>query len=161
MWLPPIMEMEGDWDEYCDSLFEAFERDLLGARFHGRRVGRRKMPEVAGKPDGFWHVTSEFDKDSTERIPDLRRCERVPWIGPTINAVGSDRVLCWQSPRRAPNGHNVVIALPTFEYAVIHGHRRRGTEQPYMVLITAFVPRSRRRAQFAAEYAAQGEYVPE
>lgn len=159
-WLPPIEEMEGDWDAFCDEIFKIFERDLRAARFFGSRVTRRRAPEVAGKPDGFWHVTSEhFDQDSDERIPDLRRCERVPWIGPMIDAAGSERVLCFRSPRPVKYGHNVVIALPDFSYVVILGVRT-GRDGPYMVLITAFPPRGRRKQEFQAAYDAQGEYQP-
>jgi hypothetical protein len=159
-WLPAIMEMQGDWDSYCDLLCQTFERDLRSARFFGRRVGRRRTPEINGKPDGFWHVTSEhFDKHSMDRIPDLRRCERVPWIGPMIDAAGTERVYCWRNPRPVSNGHNVVIALPSYEYAVILGSRKaKGT--PYMVLITAFPLGHRRQVEFARDYAAAGEYAP-
>lgn len=160
-WLPPIAELDGEWEPYCDELFRVFKRDIHAARFHGKRVSRRRMPEVAGKPDGFWHVTSEaFEKDSEERIPDMRRCERVPWIGPMINAAGSGRVLCWKSDRSARNGHNVVIALPTFEYAVILGNRRSRDGDEYMLLVTAFPPASRRQLEFRRAYEAAGEYSP-
>lgn len=159
-WLPAIEEMHGEWDPYCDRIFEMFERDVREARFHGRRVSRRRAPEVAGKPDGFWHVTSEgWEKDSSDRIPEMRRCERIPWIGPMIDAAGSDRVRCYRSPRSVKHGHNIVIALPDFSYVVILG-MRQGDGGPYMLLITAFLPRGRRKDQFQREYEAAGEYQP-
>lgn len=159
-WLPSIVEMAGNWDAYCDQLFQIFERDLRAARFFGRRVSRRRTPEVNGKPDGFWHVTSEhFDKNSEDRVPDLRRCERVPWIGPMIDAAGTDRVLCFRSPRPVKFGHNVVIALPDMSYVVILGVRN-GRDGLYMVLVTAFPPRGRRKDEFRRQYEAQGDYQP-
>jgi hypothetical protein len=160
-WLPPIAEFDGDWDRYCDGLYDHFEDSLRQARFFGIRVGRRRAPVVDGKPDGFWHVTSEgWLKGSDERIPDLRRCERVPWIAPMISACGTDRVLCWANTRpSARGGTSIVIALPTYEYAVIL-RARSGSSGPYMMLVTAFPLRPSRANQFRAEYEANGEYRP-
>lgn len=160
-WLPQLATFDGDWETYCDELHARFERDLRQARFFGIRVGRRKAPEVNGKPDGFWHVTSEgWTKGSDERIPDLRRCERVPWIEPMISACGTDKVLCWQNSRpAAKGGTSIVVALADFEYVLIL-RERSGASGPYMMLVTAYPPRGRRREQFRAEYEAAGEYHP-
>lgn len=160
-WLPPIAEFDGDWERYCDALYAHFEAALKQARFFGMPVGRRLAPVVNGKPDGFWHVTSEgWERGSNERIPDLRRCERVPWIAPMISACGTDRVLCWRNARpSAKGGDSIVVALPTYEYAIIL-RWRTGRRGPYMLLVTAFPLRSSRARQFRAEYEATGAYRP-
>lgn len=158
-WLPPIVPFDGDWEGYCDQIHEIFESDLRAARFFGLRVGRRREPEVQGKADGFWHVTTEgFASGSDDRLPDMRRCERISWIRPMIDAAGTDRVHCWLSDR-PPKKPNVVIALPDFSHVVILA-RRRGTNGAYMMLVTAFPPRGRRRAQFESQHRARGEYRP-
>ncbi|HEU5253490.1 MAG TPA: hypothetical protein VFU16_09230 [Solirubrobacterales bacterium] len=159
-WLPEVMSLDGDWDQYCDDLYRCFEQDLRQASFFGLNVGRRKMPIVKGKPDGFWHAISEqVDRTSEDRNPDLRRCERVPWIGPMISACGSDRVLCWEQQRPAKRGGNsVAVALPTFEFVVILRLRKRGGPDAYAMLVTAFCPGSRKRIKLQRESAAAGPF---
>ena len=158
-WLPEVMPLDGDWDDYCEALYQCFESDLRQASFFGLNVGRRKMPVVKGKPDGFWHVISEqVDRSSEDRNPDLRRCERVPWIGPMISACGSERVFCWEQERPANKGGNsIAVALPTFEFLLILRIRRR-QQNPYAMLVTAFCPSSRRREKLQRDYAAAGPF---
>ncbi len=151
------MVLDGDWDTHCDAIYQCFERDLRAASFFGLRVSRRKAPEVKGKPDGFWHVISEqVDRESDDRIPDLRRCERVPWIGPMISACGTDRVLCWKQERPSgKGGDGIVVALPSFEFVVILRPRKG-----YALLSTAFGPSGRKRAKMRRECEAAGPFTP-
>ena len=160
-WLPELMCLDGDWDDYCDALYRCFEQDLRKASFFGLAVGRRKMPVVKDKPDGFWHVISEqVDRTTEDRHPDLRRCERIPWIGPMISACGTELVSCWEQERPANKGGNsIAVALPTFEFVVIL-RLRKGRQNPYALLVTAFCPSSRKRLKLQRDYAAAGPFTP-
>jgi hypothetical protein len=152
------MVLDGDWDAHCEAVYQCFERDLRSASFFGLRVSRRKAPEVKGKPDGFWHVISErVDRESEDRTPDLRRCERIPWIGPMISASGTDRVLCWEQERpSSKGGKSVVVSLPGFEFVVIlRPHPNKG----YALLVTAFCPSGRKREKMRREYEIIGPFM--
>lgn len=48
-----------------------------------------------GKEKIFWHLTSRDDKETGERLPDLRRCERLPWVRPMLDYPEKREVLAW------------------------------------------------------------------
>ena len=37
----------------------------------------------------------EVDSDEKTRIPDLRRCERLPWVKPMVEYPSDSELLCW------------------------------------------------------------------
>ncbi|MNH30689.1 hypothetical protein D3C79_909980 [compost metagenome] len=43
-----------------------------------KRLGLKRHPVIQGKEATFWHMISEGN-DEAERLPDLRRCERIRW----------------------------------------------------------------------------------
>jgi hypothetical protein len=84
-----------------------------------------------GKAATFWHVISDGAVEE-DRLPNLARCSRVPWIRPMIESVGSDRVLWWGQSRSGDN--RSVVALPDFSYKIVIANRVE-----YCLLWTAFV----------------------
>lgn len=162
-WELPLFELEecgGDWNRYCEEVYRRFESGMRGVRWHGIKVSRRRAPEVKGKPDGFWHVVTEsIDKNSVDREPDLRRCERAHWIGPMIAACGTDRVRCWEQEARRGGRRSFVVATPSFEYAAFLTLHDRA-DDPYALLKTAYPLRPRKVAKYRREYERIGEYRP-
>ena len=75
-----------DWAAYEDAIYAAYLQTVAraGLVFRGDPVKVRYMPESKRKGYGFWHLISEApdqgNRDEDERIPDLRRCERVRWV---------------------------------------------------------------------------------
>ena len=75
-----------DWVAYEDAIYAAYLQTVAraGLVFRGDPVKVRYMPESKRKGYGFWHLISEApdqgNRDEDERIPDLRRCERVRWV---------------------------------------------------------------------------------
>ena len=54
------------------------------------------FPEMEdGKEKIFWHLTSRDDKEAGERLPDLRRCERLPWVRPMLDYHCKPEILAW------------------------------------------------------------------
>ncbi|MCX5867704.1 MAG: hypothetical protein NT009_09575 [Proteobacteria bacterium] len=92
--LPPILELEGTWEEILDLLYCVFVKDFKVRRcFHKRMpvyYDGRVFPEGKGKEEGFWHVISRIDYSGGERLPDFRRAERLPWARPLMESP--DRV---------------------------------------------------------------------
>lgn len=86
-WLPePLVVSPWTTDTY-ERLYEVFRRDILTSRLTYRGYGVWFYPQSADndKEDIFWHLTTRKDRSlPPERLPDLRRCERLPWVKPMI-----------------------------------------------------------------------------
>lgn len=119
----------------------------------GRRWAVKRHPLVNGREATFQHLVSEGD-DEGQRLPDLRRCERIRWPRAIIDALGTHRVVAWANERRGDR--RVVIALPDFTYAVILADRG-----DHIMLWTAYVvDKAYRRKQMRAERERSGGEDP-
>jgi len=119
----------------------------------GRRWAVKRHPLVNGREATFQHLVSE-GADESERMPDLRRCERIRWPRAIIDALGTHRVVAWANERRGDR--RVVIALPDFTYAVILADRG-----DHIMLWTAYsVDAAYRRKQMRAEWERSGGEDP-
>lgn len=135
-WLPPLMEFNdygGNWHAYEEALYAAFTTDFIVSkpRFRGRRLGLKRHPVIDGKEATFWHMTSEGAVES-ERIPDLRRCERIRWPRPVIEHDQDADVLVWEEPHRS-HGNRIHLYLPNERYLVVLADRGK-----YILPWTAF-----------------------
>jgi len=153
-WLPPLIclaDYGGDWNAYLEAIYREYVRDFHCRlpRFDGRRVGLKRMPESAGKCCTFWHFISEGNVEA-DRLPDMRRCERIRWPRPLLDeAVGPGvRVRVW-SNRRGKEAR-WVIALSDFSYVLILADRGE-----FLLPWTAYhVEFRNRRDQLRREYEA-------
>jgi len=113
-WLPEMVTVNPWTEDTYEKLYEIFCRDI---RDHNlRHIGNnvwifREMED--GKEKIFWHLTTREVKQKriprrkrkfypqgqtyikTERLPDLRRCERLPWVKPLIEHPFDPEVLAW------------------------------------------------------------------
>lgn len=134
-WLPALVELHetgGDWTAYVELLYRHFSRDFLQSTpsFRGRSWGMKRYPQLRGKEATFWHIISEGDVED-ERLPDLRRCERIRWPRPIIEACESEETRVWTQTRKGEI--RIAIAPDTFEYLVILADRGS-----HVLLWTAF-----------------------
>ena len=149
---PELLPFGGDWDTYEDEIYEAFLDSCVrpGVTFRGLRVAAQYRPETRGKGFSFWHTVSEApspdNRNENDRIPDLRRCERILWIRWVIDNAGTDRFPWWENERKG-NTH-VVIWAREFDFAVVLA-KRKG----YYVLKTAYAEiKPHRRHTFQREW---------
>lgn len=130
--LLPLAAFGGNWGAYEAELYSIFMSDLAagGVQFGGLRVGCRRNPETEGKWASFWHLVQE-GRVEDDRLPDLRRCERIRWVRWVIeNAVEHAEIDIWQNTR----GTEVNTLLwYREEYLVVLGQR-----QDYWLLRTAY-----------------------
>lgn len=150
-WLPALVlfsDYGGDWNAYVEALYTYFRQDFLNTRpsLQGTRIGVKRRPIEKGKEATFWHLISE-GKTEADRLPDMRRCERIRWPRPMIEGAPSRRSLrLWRQQR--PGGLRIAIALEDFSYVVILAQRRN-----YLLLWTAFcVEEERRKTRLKKEY---------
>lgn len=143
-WLPPLIFLHdygGDWDAYVEVIYGHFRADFVEHRpsLNGRRCCITTAPVSAGKEATFWHITSE-GKIEEERTPDLRRCERIRWPRPLIEAFPCGRILAWRVKRGkkwrlnlAPTDFSYLVVLAELTHSVLlitafwveQGHQRR------------------------------------
>jgi hypothetical protein len=140
-----------DWPTYLRVLQRVFRRDFVEQplpSFRGTRMALKKHPFVDGMEATFWHMISEGGEGGTEtdRLPDFRRCERIAWPRPIIEAVDTDRVKSWPTVRRSEA--RVMLALGDFSYVVVVA-LRNGYALPW----TAFpVVHEHQRRKYRKEY---------
>jgi hypothetical protein len=144
--LLPFAAFGGDWSAYEAELHSIFIAEITrgGIEFDGVRVNCRRLPETGGKWASFWHLVQE-GRVEDDRLPDLRRCERIRWVRWVIEkAAEHAEIDIWQNTRGAE-----VNTLLWFreEYLVVLGQR-----QGYWLLRTAYcTDKSGRIAQLRKE----------
>ncbi len=155
-WLPQLMSLhdyDGDWERYLEALYECFTKDFLDQalpNFQGLPMRLKRHPLEQGKEATFWHLISSGQNEQ-ERIPDLRRCERLCWIRPIITEVTSQEnstplIKVWKNRRKgetriclwlSSHDYLVVLAqrhkylLPWTAYTIIENHRKRKLQKEY------------------------------
>lgn len=143
-WLPEIELLDdhgGEWSVYEKFIYDIFKHDFVDSPpyYEGQRVSVKKYPVENGKEDAFYHVTCEDYFKNSERVPDLRRCERIRWIRAFIENYrcdpskcdGCDGVKVWKEPYKSRV--RVHLLLEEERYIVILEPRK-----DYCLLITAF-----------------------
>lgn len=151
-WLPELVLLEsyeGNWDRYLAAIYASFLQDWISDppdSFDGKRVSVKRHPEIQGREATFWHFISEGTTE-TERTPDLRRCERIPWPKPIAQGIDDGRLYCWTNDTRRGETR-YVLALRDFSYVFVIADRGS-----YVLPWTAYcVEQDHRRRKLAREY---------
>lgn len=148
-WLPPLILLNhygGDWEAYCEAIYDHFCKDFLGSNppvFRGMPVRLKRHPVEQDKEATFWHFISEGAVE-TDRTIDFRRCERICWPRAFIDNVNDPALKVWDQEIRGEvrthiwceeHGYLLVIAnrsgfvLPWTAYSVTRDHERRKLEK--------------------------------
>lgn len=109
--LPTIItlpEFGGDAISYLEAVYAIFKKDFVDSRpvFKGKRLGLKKYPLIEGKEYTFYHFTHEGDIE-VNRLPNLRRMERISWPRPLINGSEHSYLKVWKNNR----GHDTRILI--------------------------------------------------
>lgn len=149
-WLPGLVLLEnynGDWNQYLNSIYEIFKSDFINStcKYRGIIVAIKKHPKINNKEATFWHLISSGEIEN-DRIPDLRRCERIRWPKPIIEKVPDKEIKVWQNKRGGET--RLCIWLENAEYLVVLAERKN-----YLLLWTAYtVTQSHRKKKLLKEY---------
>lgn len=133
-WLPELVTLEvyqGNWGYYLEVLYSFFKDDFINKipRFNGLGVGI-KHELLNGKEITFWHIISEGDVE-TERIPNIRRCERIRWPRPIIEYSNAPEIKIWEIEKK--RSKRVYLWLELYDYLVVLIKK-----SSYYLLLTAF-----------------------
>lgn len=151
-WLPPLVffkDYGGNWDRYVEALYEFFKQDFVDSTpsFQGRKLALKRHPMAQGKEATFWHLISEGGNEE-DRLPDLRRCERIRWPRPIIEHADESGIKVWGNRRKGEK--RICIWFEAVEYLVVLAVRKG-----YILLWTAYpVTRSHRKRKLQKEYEA-------
>jgi len=95
-WLPELFPVNPWQEDTYEALYRLFARDFKASQpvYDGHAVWF--FPEMEdGKEIIFWHLTSREDKEAGDRLPDLRRSERLPWVRPMLDQPEKPEILAW------------------------------------------------------------------
>jgi len=152
-WLPDMICLEdygGSWEVYLEAIYKVFKADFIDSipRLIGMRVGVKKYTKLRGKESSFWHLIQEGDIE-IERLPNFRRCERIPWPRPIIDNYPNNAIKFWKNERRGRT--RILLWLWECDYLVVIEDRG-----DYLLLITAYPienePRRRKLEKERVEY---------
>lgn len=166
-WLPEIASVNPWTDTTYEMLYEIFCRDI---RDHHLKYADHDVwifPEMEdGKEIIFWHLTTRESKPKTvprrkrrfrqedlltaksERLPDLRRCERLPWVKPLIENPSATEILAWDY-QEGNRSIKTYIWIKESDFVVILKKYPDGTRR----LITSFyVDNTYKREDFQRKY---------
>lgn len=134
-WLPDALrygDFGGDWDKFLAAVYAVFERDFKQSRpnYEERPVAYDCRMEN-GKEVAFWHITSSINPNTGDRVPDLRRCERIPWPRPMIEHPNDKELAVWRNKRKRDT--RVLLWLEKLDYLVVLADRPRT-----IVIVTAY-----------------------
>jgi hypothetical protein len=95
-WLPKPLKLSTWSHETYDRLYDWFRNEIMATplQYEGSEVWYFTDIED-GREALFWHLTSRKDNATGERIPDLQRCRRLPWLRPLLTNTHRPEVLNW------------------------------------------------------------------
>ena len=96
-----LNDYNGNFQSYIDAVYKIFERDLIKncPNFGSYKLSLKKQPFFQQRAYTFYHLTHKGENE-IERIPDLRRCERIGWVKPTIENTENWNLKFWEQSRK-------------------------------------------------------------
>jgi len=124
--LPEIIELTdfgGDFSSYYEAVYTIFKVDFVDnkPKYEGKRLRLKVHPYIEGKEYTFYHFTHDGDIE-TDRIPNLRRMERIGYPKPIINNSGHSDLKVWRNKRG--NKERILILHEEEKYIVILEDRK-------------------------------------
>ena len=145
-WLTPIInfdDYENNWEKYNKKLYEVFIKDFIATNlyFKRKKVQIRINPKQDNYEHAFIHLTctsTKMSDDPNDRIPDLRRCERIEWNRKIIenynciqNCIGCKKILYYEHMYN--NNVRINLFFPDARFKVIIEKREK-----YFLLVTGY-----------------------
>lgn len=149
-WLPLLVllnDYKGDWQSYLEAIYAYFKQDFVDRKpvFQGKRLGLKRHPLSHGKEATFWHMIQEGAVEE-DRMPDLRRCERIRWPRPVIEHERDQQIKVWRNERKGES--RICLWLEQENYLVILSERGN-----YILPWTAYlVERAHQQRKLQKEY---------
>jgi hypothetical protein len=140
-------DYNGNFILYNDAVYAVFVNDFIKNRpvFKGKRLGLKKHPIIDGKEYTYYHLTHSGNVEA-ERIPDIRRMERIGFPKPMIDFSDDPDLKVWRN-RRGTN-ERILILHEAEKYLVVLDNRK-----DYILPWTAYlIENNSRLKRLLAEY---------
>jgi hypothetical protein len=113
----------GVFPDYFEAVYVIFKRDFVDSKpvFKNKPLRLKAHPFIDGKEYTFYHFTHSGDIEK-ERLPDLRRMERIGWPRPMIDNSHNKTLKVWQNKRG--NKIRILIFHEIENYLVILEQRK-------------------------------------
>ncbi len=94
-WLPDLVVTDGVWSEVVAELYCVFCRDFKDNRptLNGLPVICDDRVSESGHEEGFWHLITQYDPQTGERLFESARARRLPWCSAVIRNADDPLVL--------------------------------------------------------------------
>ena len=167
-WLPDIVCVDPWTQGTYDLLYDIFCRDI---RDHDLRYAENEVWIFREMEDGrekiFWHLTTRsvkkikiprrkkkfYPKGQTytdeDRYPDLRRCERLPWIRASIENAWEPEVLAWDY-EEGDSTIKTYVWLKGYDFTVI---MKKYPDDKRRLITSFYIDKSYTREDFERKYA--------
>lgn len=124
-WLPELVWLKdsgGNWDNYLEALYWFYSKDFIEDKpvFKGNKLRIKRHPRLNGKDATFWHIIQKGEIEK-QKIPELRRCERIRWPKPIIENHANPEIKVWE--KRIKGEIRICIWFESFEYLVVLAKR--------------------------------------
>ncbi len=166
-WLPPLFKVSPWTEDMYEQLYSIFCNDIRDHKLLYKNnivcIGN-KIED--GKEEIFWHLTDKLEKEKpiprrkrkfqkqqnykkpVGRLPDFRRCERLPWIKPVIENSQEPVLLAWDY-LEGDKKIKTYVWFKDEKYVVIMKKLKKGVRR----LITAFyIDGSKEAKKFEEKY---------
>ena len=124
--LPSLICFEdynGNFALYNEKVYTVFKDDFVKNRpvFQGKKLALKAHPLIEGKEYTYYHFTHSGDIE-TERIPDLRRMERIGFPKPIIDFSDDKELKVWRNKRGT--NERILILHEAEKYLVVLENRK-------------------------------------
>ncbi|EQD47696.1 hypothetical protein B1A_03805 [mine drainage metagenome] len=134
-WLPPLFPVSPWSETVMEWLYAVFRRDFIDmpTRYDGCEVWffpeRERDKELI-----FWHLVEREDPPgSGNRLPDFRRCERLPWARAMLDNFSAPEIKAWDYVE-GDGDNRTYVWLEALDYVIVMKRYRDGRRR----LVTAY-----------------------
>lgn len=166
-WLPDIVSVDPWTEGTYDMLYQIFCRDIrdYDLRYFGNKVWIFQDIED-GKEKIFWHLTTRSARAikiprrkrkfypagqtyiDEDRYPDLRRCERLPWIKALIEKAREPGLITWDY-EEGDGTIKTYVWLKELDFAVI---MKKYPDNKRRLITSFYIDKNFKRKDFERKY---------
>lgn len=124
--LPEIITLEdfgGNFSLFLEAVYEIFKADFVETKptYAGKKLRLKSHPYIDGREYTFYHFTHDGDIE-TDRLPNLRRMERIGFPRPIIDQSTHSSLRVWKVKRGTKD--RILILHEQEKYLVVLDDRK-------------------------------------
>jgi len=126
------------YKDYIEYVYSIFKNDFLDnpVYYLKQKIVCYREPLDDNKEASFWHIVTGDLTNTSGRLLDTRRSERIRWPKPIIKGHTDDSIKVWENKKKDKKRklqERIYFCLDDWSYVIILGKRKN-----YLWLCTAF-----------------------